>query len=497
MSFGHHTPESLLPRSDSKNPATTCKGITQNGRPCRRPLAASPSTSPAPSPSRGYGVLAVLQDDAGHHSNAAAFYCWQHQDQANKLVAADVTRTKLYPLKERSSIDTLVDRLGVLDLDEDAQKQHRRTRRKHGEHALKKRETMPTGWQELQSPLMTVPERLERPEHVSKPRPRPSQGRSNLKASFLCCLRADEDDLPPVRIRQDRKRPQSQAYQQPHAMSYTAPLGHTGRPVEQATTSVLQTPSTAHRLSVPRQSSPAALSLSSRSRPNISQPQTQSMLSLIPSGLPPQTIAALMVEVSRPLTDTDLKTSGYIYIFWLTPESDGEGPDSDMASTVLDDASPGRGNIQDQMLERYSSQKRASTSRNLDNQPSRTVLLKIGRAINVHRRMNQWQKQCGHNITLLRYYPNDQAAKSSGPDPTPLLPRVERLIQMELAGSRSKQEKCESCGREHREWFEVDASRKGIREVDECVRRWVNWGRNEGQRVETARIERSEPGGYY
>lgn len=34
-----NTPESILPRCDSKNPATTCRSITAQGRPCRRPLA--------------------------------------------------------------------------------------------------------------------------------------------------------------------------------------------------------------------------------------------------------------------------------------------------------------------------------------------------------------------------------------------------------------------------------------------------------------------------
>jgi len=32
------------------------------------------------------------------------------------------------------------------------------------------------------------------------------------------------------------------------------------------------------------------------------------------------------------------------------------------------------------------------------------------------------------------------------------------------------------CGREHKEWFEVEASREGVRGVDEVVRRWVGWG---------------------
>jgi hypothetical protein len=36
-------------------------------------------------------------------------------------------------------------------------------------------------------------------------------------------------------------------------------------------------------------------------------------------------------------------------------------------------------------------------------------------------------------------------------------------------------EKCEACGREHREWFEVEASRSAVADVDDVVRRWSDW----------------------
>src|ERR1700754_5025438 len=138
MSFSGRTPESLLPRSDSKNPATTCKGITINGRPCRRALAASPNSSPIPSPSRNNGVLALLNEN-----NAGAFYCWQHKDQAENLAAQPEQKTTLYPLKERTSIDTLVDRVGVLNLDEEVPppKKARHRRRRSDEQHLTRRDT--------------------------------------------------------------------------------------------------------------------------------------------------------------------------------------------------------------------------------------------------------------------------------------------------------------------------------------------------------------------
>jgi len=48
------------------------------------------------------------------------------------------------------------------------------------------------------------------------------------------------------------------------------------------------------------------------------------------------------------------------------------------------------------------------------------------------------------------------------------------LIHLEL-GDKRVVKKCEACGKEHREWFEVEASREGVKGVDEVVRRWVAW----------------------
>ena len=54
--------------------------------------------------------------------------------------------------------------------------------------------------------------------------------------------------------------------------------------------------------------------------------------------------------------------------------------------------------------------------------------------------------------------------------------KVERLIHIELNGKRQQGNgKCGACGREHREWFEVEASRDGVKAVDEVIRKWVDW----------------------
>src|SRR5271155_2776658 len=157
MSPFHNTPESLLGRSDSKNPATTCKGITASGRPCRRALALSPRSSPAPSPQQGSGVLAVVSSETA--AGVAAFFCWQHQDQAQVLIRDSSQRTSLLPLKERSSIETLVDRLRVFGIDESpgAPKKTRRTpRRQKAAHTVT-RDALPTTWQNVEAPLLQLP----------------------------------------------------------------------------------------------------------------------------------------------------------------------------------------------------------------------------------------------------------------------------------------------------------------------------------------------------
>jgi hypothetical protein len=440
MSFSGRTPEALLPRSDSRNPATTCRGITSTGRPCRRPLAASGthSTSPAPSPSRGNGVLAVLDN-----ANAAAFYCWQHKDQAEQL-AAQGGHTRLHPLKERSSIDSLVEQVGVLDLDENLPEKRRRHR--HQSTGVKRRDTLPQGWNSMESPLMTVPEEILR-DRNPKRRPVRPPPRSNVKFSLACCIQADEDDLPPARVRRD-DRPRT-------SRSHTRP-----------------SPSSNPARTEMRQSS---TSTPMRPKPVSAQSPTQALLSIIPSNLSPQTTSALLAELSRPISVAD--EAGYIYIFWLTPESEVAKPDEDTASSLLDGDEEIHIQRRTQALARYASVRRP----NARSREQRTITLKIGRAANVHRRMTQWTKQCGQNITLIRYYPHTSTNSSTGtanPGSSAKVAhvhKVERLIHLELADKRVVKSDCPQCGREHREWFEIEATREGLRSVDEVVRRWTSW----------------------
>jgi len=465
MSFGNRTPESLIARSDSKNPATTCKGITSNGRPCRRAIAQSSGNSPLPSPSRGSGVVAVLEDH-----NAAAFYCWQHKDQAERLAAREEQKTTLYPLQEKTSIDTLIERVGVLNLDEDVPPRGKRSTRKNDGRNVRKRDTLPPVWNEMETPVMRVP------DHVIRSRSTPSRplrdGRSSVKASWSCCLRADSSDdeqMPTQRSRQDtRPRPG------PHGSS--RPYRSKGHEMTMPT-AVVQTPATRRDKSRPEivQNRPSSTFNVRPVDPNqrsSSSSATQSLLALIPPHLSPQTTSVLLAELCKPISPAD--EEGYIYMFWLTPENSESKPDDETASSLLEAVPPARTRRTSEALQRYASVRAHNpTSRS-------TVLLKIGRAANVHRRLSQWTKQCGQNITLIRYYPyNACTGSASSPKKVPHVHRVERLVHLELADRRvTDHGACEQCGREHKEWFEIEATRKGLKDVDELIRRWVNWAQD-------------------
>ena len=449
----HNTPESLLPRSDSKNPATTCKGITSSGRPCRRALASTPRSSPTPSPGRSHGVLAVLHNPNSNLNDIAAFYCWQHKDQADHLVVPTRQDAKIVPLRQRTSIDTLVDRVGVLALDEDpegSETKHHRRRRKHQPHSTK-RDTLPREWQNLQGPLMTVPEDVG-PRHV--------KGRSNTKASIFCCIQADDEDLPPPRRIPNNHGKAPDGGQMVQASGRVASANQQRRYPSTPTQVVPgEQPFTPDRPKI-------------KATPRSSDSQTQTLLSLIPLTLSPQTTSSLLAELSKPISAAD--DEGYIYMFWLTPDSEPSKPDDDVASSLLEPLSaPAQSERRgSEALQRYASVRRKPM------QPQ-SVLLKIGRAANVHRRLSQWTKQCSYNITLIRYYPYKESqthASAIAPRKVPHVHRVERLVHLELAEKRVVDRgRCDNCGKEHREWFEVEATKNGLRSVDEVIRRWVGW----------------------
>lgn len=485
MPFIPHTPEALIKRSDSKNPATTCKGITADGRHCRRDIASQQSPLANRRASKA-GVVAVLSPGDDEHDGAAAYFCWQHKDQAAALASDnhDGRTANIVAVQRRSSIDTLAERLGLLDTEPSEHGKKTRRKKQHARPARK--ETLPQRWQDMDGPLLAVPEKGGRPTKDS--RPAQHQTKKPRSTGLFCCLKmTDHEGLPPSRPHTSSEKPSRASNpSRQSASSHRPPAGR--RNSKDAQLRPPHTPINYQSTKPPSQSL-SPLAFPSNRPPPRRDPssQTQQFLSLIPPHLSPTTTSALLAELAKPISSLD--EPGYIYIFWLTDHPDGDRPDDEVASTLVtkhDSPSPRRKSVGGDVLQRYASQHRSGGAGQRSLTPSTnptasptTVLLKIGRAANVQRRMNQWTRQCGYNVSLIRYYPY---RPSSAPTPTSLdsgqvryAHKVERLIHLELAERRVKKE-CEACGKEHREWFEVEGSRRGVRGVDEVVRRWVGWG---------------------
>lgn len=427
MPFIANTPESLLARSDSLDPSRTCHGITSAGLPCRRALASSASASP------------------GSESS----FCWQHKEQSAASTPAST------PLKGgkngggggggvvgRSSIDTLAERLGLASLEE-----KRKTGRKDTGKSVKS----------------------------GKPGKGGSGGGGFLRCCF--CFHVPIEEVP---------RPQPRPVQKPT------------RPEKTASTPARPTHATPTK---PKpHSSPAKLSPSAH-RPSSSRPSNGHLspapLELIHPSTDPQTASLLLAELARGHVESE--EPGYIYMFWMTPPS-RLSPPGDAARALL---SSGRGSgaggrtssrnsdVVGDFAARGAGDKGGKDKGGKGKGP---MLLKIGRASNVQRRMNEWSRQCDYEIEVLRFYPyspyhssssSSSSAQAPKPPPsmTPHVKKVERLIHIELAGMglRADRGACEVCGREHREWFEVEGSRTGVGRVDEVIRRWVEWDEGLGE----------------
>ncbi|KAI1122108.1 meiotically up-regulated gene 113-domain-containing protein [Nemania abortiva] len=437
MPFIPNTPESLIGRSDSKNPSTTCRGITSGGRPCRRPLAATPGSSPAASPFASPSRSKQLRVD---DPSDPGLYCWQHKGQASssaKSSPGPSSRTKLSPVRQESfeSLESLIGRLGIVEAERNGRKQHGKP---------------------------TEPLNNRRNEKVSQANgafaSQPEKPKRKVKAqkhvSFCCCF-----TVPVYEERPPRPKP---------------------RPIQSSPTkpSAAKLPSN-HHLAPPPASQRPSLAASRKSSAQSAVSQTSQYLSLIPGSVLPETAANLLKELSKPIAQTD--EPGYIYIFWLTPESQPSTPPAEAARNLL--APPSRPDMRQRrtsdVLQSFATQStRAGSS-------SKTILLKIGRASNVQRRLNEWQRQCGYNLSLIRYYPYVSSSQPSTPRKMPHSHKVERLIHIELEGQGLRvkhKSNCDACGKNHREWFEVEASRAGINAVDEIVRRWSDWDEGNPQR---------------
>jgi hypothetical protein len=404
-SFTPHTPEFLVARSDSKNPAATCRGLTLNGRPCRRALSKLPQSSPRQTPR-------VLSPND---------FCWQHQDQAGIATPSSSPQHLPPTILERTSIDTLVDRLGLLEVE---QNKHRRKQMASQEYERKHR-------------INQSDRHSAKQKQNLRSKPKPDVG-------LFCCMGTAEVGTPP--------RPAK-----PIGRRATAPM-----------------PANAKLSPNPVYKRPSII----RDPPS----RTKEFLSLIPPATSPETTALLLAELAKPISEHD--DEGYIYMFWLTPQTLPSTPPSEIASALLAPPSQKSGQQRtSDVLNNFSSK--------LSDTNTKVILLKIGRAQNVQRRLNQWTRQCGYNLSLIRYYPYQSSTMSSSsvneppktPRKIPSAHKVERLIHIELDGKRALGSgKCRMCGREHREWFEAEATRDGVKLIDEIIRKWVDWGEREAAR---------------
>lgn len=495
MPFIPHTPESLLSRSDSKNPATTCRGITATGRPCKRTIATSTRSSPTSIRVARNEVVTILsaEDD---EQGARAFFCWQHQEQADTPLSFDDRRgmkTSIIQLTQRNSLDTLADRLGILELNHDGASARKTHGRQHSK-PMRKQEDIPRNQQNVPAPL---PLSSEKPSYHQAKRRGPKDDYP-LTFSLFCCIQPRKQ--PPTLVPRPAKEMKPRPFPTASLPSHVEPVPPTRPP------STPKRPFQPHihtsRNPYSQTTSPTTTTLDRPILPRDPSSQTAALLSLIPKTLQPELVADLLKELAKPISASDLE--GFIYIFWLTPTT-SPSPSKETTSALLQPgplAFPSRPSLHDRrssdLIRDYTASSATVTAATPGTEKS-TIFIKIGRASNVQQRMNQWSRQCKHKVTVLRYYPVQSiSSSSSSPFPTPQASpnlkgasstappsrspplkvphahKVERLIQLELRNSQVEVN-CEGCGKVHREWFEVEGSRAEVGRVDAVIKRWVNW----------------------
>lgn len=503
MTYTPHTPESLVGRSDAPESTTPrCSGITSQGRQCRRTVA-SGDASPTPSPSKKTNASRLFQGiENASPTPHAVVYCWQHVDQEQHAAEQEARRERIQQSKTWTSIDSLADRLGVLEVNEVS-------------NAKQGNEEKESGGRRGSTP----PLRNELLENApDTPTVTAARARKRPGFSHLFCFQGveDENTRPPRRSTMTgNNKPNSER------TSHVAPVPKTTQrqSMTQIKPPVNQQPSSASsphltKENVPPRTPERRRQSSSQSRqnlspfhtpnrpslqgtPNSSSSQTQSLLSLIPPTLSPQTTAAILSELAKPIFDSD--TPGYIYIFLGASANSSlptKCPSAETVTSALANTSktPSRDRA-DSDIFRPDQAPESSPATNSSDGGKRTVILKIGRSNNVKRRANEWTRQCSTDFKIIRYYPYISSSSSSHPSfspgtknthlrpgrKAPHIRRVERLIHLELSERRVDQGPCETCGKEHQELFEVEANMAELRVVDDCIRRWIDWAESRDQ----------------
>ncbi|KAK7206783.1 meiotically up-regulated gene 113-domain-containing protein [Myxozyma melibiosi] len=177
------------------------------------------------------------------------------------------------------------------------------------------------------------------------------------------------------------------------------------------------------------------------------RPSTSASTAVVdPYTISPQTRARytklLAAELNKPISQAD--EAGYIYIYELQPSKPHD-----------------RANLDANAL----------------------LFLKIGRTVNVPRRIEQWSRQCSHAVLLTGHFPSPPpptAAHAKGAK-CAAVHRAERLIHLDLrsrfACSATDEgftvAACAGCGRRHTEWFAV--RRRDAHLVVESIGRWVEY----------------------
>lgn len=97
--------------------------------------------------------------------------------------------------------------------------------------------------------------------------------------------------------------------------------------------------------------------------------------------------------------------------------------------------------------------------------------LKIGRSVDVRRRFREWSNQCKKNMGI--HFPDFARETSDGQrvvKEVAHICRVEALVHLELLEHRKIEEKCPGCSRNHKEWFKIPDERALA-----VVQKWMAW----------------------
>ncbi|KAF8463677.1 meiotically up-regulated gene 113-domain-containing protein [Kalaharituber pfeilii] len=508
MPFVPGTPEALdasLQRRDSRDFNTTCRGVNQNGTPCRTKISSKVS------------ALKTTID------GKEAYFCWRHKEQAKALVEQHAKESSN---KRRGSMDVLVDKVMSMAITDKTTTV-----------------TMTTTAMPAAAPTVTVndlgaytsslPTPIPQYQHAQPtydppptiPQIPPPSSHQHKVISFLSGLfnriaearnkkrnadvsDDDDDNDPPGPAPYP---PQPYGYAGQYTNQYAPPVPPPPpRPQGPLAVPLFPTPSALKKKllqrigldTIPqgppsphmavdgsRPANPASVALEKKaSNPSPARFRRRmeakvkkstvkvyqflqnhcTEIAIIPDHLSPETKKLLEETLNKEFSASD--TPGYIYIFALTDKSPNR-PLLPSASTI-DPNSP-------------------------QTQTKPRVLMKIGRTINVQSRLNQHASQCQYEPTLIRFYPH--SPEDVAPHKVPNVNRIERLIHLELRDDpliypEELKHKCAVCNKVHQEWFSIEASDEGIRTLDELITRWIIWGEYWGSEDRHPRADGSGTG---